>query len=166
MHRIALAALALVMFAGFSPSDDEMRVVNAVVDYHVEEAREFWAEVQRHDSETMRGRGVRPAKLAVNLWTIGKRPAERLEWLAARRDLLVVAKEWTVQSDPERFYARYPDARGLLALALPTVTGDEAVVYAELKMVFSEQGRRFYLRKRGGRWRIGRVEEVYVVPGC
>jgi hypothetical protein len=166
VHRVALAALALALFTAFSPSDGEMRVVNAVVDYHVEEAREFWEEVHRNDSETMRGRGVRPRRLAVNLLTIGKRRGERLAWLAARRDLLVVSKEWTVQSDPERFYARYPDARGLLALGLPAVTGAEAVVYAELKMVYSEQGRRFHLRKKGGRWRIERVVEVFMVPGC
>lgn len=184
MQRLTLAAAALVALCAFSPSDDEMRVVNAVVDYHADEARQFWAEVQRKNSETMRGPGVRPTRLAVNLLTIAPaasdavrdkrvyrayaaaRAGERLAWLASRRDLLIVPKEWTPRSDPERFYAKYPKAQGLLALSLPAVSGGEALIYAEFKMVYSEQGRVFYLRKRGGRWVIERVVELFMMPGC
>lgn len=161
-----------------------MRVVNAVVDFHVEEARQFWADVHRMNGETMRGPGARPKRLAVNLWSIAPagfetmrdksvyrayasgRSGERLAWLASRRDLLIVPKQWTPRSDPERFYAKYPDARGLLALSLPAVHGEEALIYAELKMVYSEQGRLFHLRRKGGRWRIDRVSEIFMVPGC
>ena len=92
------------------------------------------------------------------------RPGPVLEWLRRRRDLLIVREPLVV--DPEKFYARHPKARGLLHLSTPAVVGDEALVYAHLWMVYSEEGRVFYLRKERGRWRIAWQLTLYDVPGC
>ena len=98
-----------------------------------------------------------------------------IEALRQRRDLLVLPKaripgfrKAIADVDPEKFYERYRAARGLLTLSAPAVSasGDEALVYSELMMVFSQTGRLFYLKKRAGHWTIEWSIELYSMPGC
>lgn len=103
------------------------------------------------------------------------RGGDPIEALRHRRDLLVVPgshlpgfKRTVEDVNPERFYERYRRARGLLLLSAPAVSadGDEALVYGELMMVFSQTGRLFHLTKRAGRWVVDWSVEMLSVPGC
>lgn len=198
--RISAALLACALFLASSAaaqqaSDDEMRVVNAIVEHYDAEAIRFWADVRRRPgTETMRGAAddLKVSRLAVALTTIQPVPVTRedmqniirsvpsalraaygrrqgkvtLAWLQSRRDLLLVPPPWGVHVDPEAFYAKFPSARGFLRLSIPAVRGDEALIYAQLMMVYSEVGQVHYLRKVGGRWQEQWGLTVVDVPGC
>jgi hypothetical protein len=94
------------------------------------------------------------------------RGGEPLPWLAQRRDLLVVPARWSWPKNPEPFYAKYPDARGLLNVSAPAIAGEEALIYTRLLMVYRIEGRVFYLRREHGRWRIVWHLTLLEVPGC
>lgn len=205
----ACLVFLLLAPAAFGATDAELRVSNAVIDWHVEHARDFWEKEVGPASETMAGTGRRMGRLVALDSTITPRvrhgylheqrpPADdaRIERVAStrlfkqfgdlrggqpvealrrRRDLLVVPgsrlpgfKRTVEDVDPERFYEKYRRARGLLLLSAPAVSedGDEAVIYAELMMVFSQTGRLFHLKKINGRWVIDWSVEMLSVPGC
>lgn len=90
---------------------------------------------------------------------------ETLPWLAKRKDLILV-NDRPPRVEAEKFYARHPEARGLLTLSAPAVVGDEAFVYAQLMMVYSEEGVVHHLRKVHGRWKIDWQLTLYDIPGC
>lgn len=205
------AALLLFLFAPAArgATDAELRVMNAVIDWHVAHAGDFWENEVDPDSETLAGSGRRTGRLVALETTIAPRlrhgylheqrsPADdaRLEHLEAmplfrqyarlrggepvealrsRRDLLVVPgsrvpgfKRTVEDVDPERFYERYRRARGLLLLSAVALSadGDEALVYGELMMVFSQTGRLFHLKKRAGKWVVVWSVDMLSVPGC
>ncbi|HWS71295.1 MAG TPA: hypothetical protein VN605_04245 [Thermoanaerobaculia bacterium] len=92
---------------------------------------------------------------------------QELTWLKKRKDLIVVSDlAAKTEKDPEKFYARHAEARGLLTLSAPAVIGDEAFIYAQLMMVYSEEGVVYHLRKVKGRWRIDWKLTLYDLPGC
>ena len=93
------------------------------------------------------------------------RKGGRLSALRTRHELLFVPPKWA-NSEPEKFYAKYPDAEGLLSLSAPVVIGDEAFVYARLMMVYSVSGELFYLRRQHGRWKIVWKLQLSSYPGC
>jgi hypothetical protein len=205
---IRAALLFLLAPVAFGATDAELRIANAVIDWHVEQANEFWEEVGPA-TQTMAGIGRHTGRLVVLDTTIVPRvrhgylheerpPAddarlehlesrplfrqyaqlrggEAIESLRHRRDLLVVPgsrvpgfRRTVEDVDPERFYERYPRARGLLLLSAAAVSanGDEALVYGELMMVFSQSGRLFHLKKRAGKWVVTWSVEMLSVPGC
>jgi hypothetical protein len=76
---------------------------------------------------------------------------QTLPWLAKRKDLILVPDLAAKSAqDPEKFYARHPEARGLLTLSAPAVVGDEAFIYTQLMMVYSEEGVVYHLHKVKG----------------
>jgi hypothetical protein len=203
------ALLLLLAPHALGATDAELRVLNVVIDWHVEHARDFWENEVQPDSKTMAGTGRHTGRLVAFDTTIVPRTAhgylheqrsppdatriaqlartplfrqyarlrggEPIEALQQRRDLLVVSaaripgfRKSVEDVDPERFYERYPRARGLLLLSAPAVSadGDEAIVYAELLMVFGQTGRLFHLHKRAGRWTVDWSVEMLSVPGC
>lgn len=206
--RTALLLLLLAP-AALGETDAELRVSNAVIDWHIEHARDFWENEVGPTSQTMAGTGRHMGRLVALETAVAPRtrhgylheeppPAdearlarvastalfrqyarlrggEPIEALRRRRDLLVVPgsrvpgfKRSVEDVDPERFYGQYRRARGLLLLSAPAVSadGDEALVYGELMMVFSQTGRLFHLKKRGGRWVVDWSVEMLSVPGC
>jgi hypothetical protein len=208
---VVRATLLLLLLApvALGATDAELRVVNAVIDWHVEHARDFWENEVGPTTQTMAGTGRHTGRLVALETTIAPRvvqgylheqrpPAEEamverleskplfrqyaklpggepIEALRRRRDLLVVSGsrlpgfKGTVEDvDPERFYERYPRARGLLLLSAAAVSsdGDEALVYGELMMIFSQTGRLFHLKKRAGEWVVVSSVEMLSVPGC
>jgi len=206
--RAALLFLLLAP-AALGATDAELRVANAVIDWHVEHADDFWENEVGPTSQTMAGIGRHTGRLVALETTIAPRvrhgylheerpPAEDarlahlqsqplfrqyaqlrsgdpVEALRLRRDLLVVPgprvpgfKRSVEDVDPERFYERYPRARGLLLLSAAAVSSDggEALVYGELMMVFSQTGRLFHLKRSAGKWVVVWSVEMLSVPGC
>jgi hypothetical protein len=176
--RAGVFALCL-LFAWNARAD---QILDVVVDRYVAEAREFWNGL-KPESTTMRGKvkELRVTRLALLNRTIAPRAhadvrkrvgralyaaylrAERGTPLESRSDLLMVADRG---DDPEAFYERHPRAQGLLRVSAPAVSGDEALVYAQLMMVYREEGRVLHLRKENGRWRVVWSLVVYDTPGC
>lgn len=208
---IARTALLFLLLApaAHGATDAELRVLNIVIDWHVEHARDFWENQVRPGDRTMAGTGRHPGRLVAIETTIAPRPVQgylheepsaedvskierirptrlfrqyaalssgdRIEALTHRRDLLVVSgsrvpgfKRTVEDVDPERFYERYSRARGLLLLAAPAISedGDEALVYGELMMIFTQTGRLFHLKKQRDRWIIDWTVELLLIPGC
>ena len=206
---VRVALLLLLAPAAFGATDAELRVANAVIDWHVEHARDFWENEVGPNSQTMAGTGRHTGRLVALEITVAprvrnsylheqRRPADDarlarlestplfrqyahfrggdpIEALRLRRDLLVVPgsripgfKQTIEDLDPERFYQQYRRARGLLLLSAPAVSadGDEALMYGELLMVFSQTGRLFHLKKHAGRWVVEWSVEMLSVPGC
>jgi len=209
MVRRLTLLLLLVARSAAGATDAELRVTNAVIDWHIAHAAAFWENEVRPTSETMAGSGRHSGRLVALDTTIAPRvrhgylheelpPAEvarlerlvstplfrhyaqlrggePIEALRARRDVLVVPaarlpgfRRTLDDVDPERFYQRYRRARGLLLLSAPALSanGNEALVYGELMMVFSQTGRLFHLKKRAGRWTVDWTIEMLSMPGC
>ena len=176
--RVGVFALCL-LFAVNARADD---ILDVVVDRYVGEARAFWAGL-KPESTTMRGkvkdlrvtglalldRTIAPRahadvrKRAGRVWYDAYLRSERGTPIEARADLLMVSGEWT---DPQPFYERHPRAQGLLRVSAPAFSGDEALVYAQLLMIYREEGRVLHLRREKGRWRVVWSLVVYDSPGC
>lgn len=88
-----------------------------------------------------------------------------LPGLARRTDLELVDGA-SAAGGAEQFYARHPGAQGLLRLSAPAIAGDEALVYAQLLLVYGEEGVVHHLRKVKGRWQIDWQATLYDAPGC
>jgi hypothetical protein len=204
-----LALLVHVAPVVLAETDAELRVHNAIVDWHVAFAHDFWENEVSPTSQTMLGTGRQTGRLVALETTIGPRvrhgylheqrpPVDeaRLERLRStplfrqfaalragdpigalrhRRDVLVVPgsrvpgfKQTVEDVDPERFYASYRHARGLLLFSAVALSeeGDEALVYGELMMVYGRTGRLFHLKKRAAGWTVDWFVEMLSVPGC
>lgn len=104
------AALLLLLLApaAFGATDAELRVANAVIDWHVELARDFWENEVGPNTQTMAGTGRHTGRLVAVETTIG--PRVRHGYLHEQRLPADDARLARLESTP--LFRQYAQLRG------------------------------------------------------
>lgn len=107
---VVRTALLLLLFvpAARGATDAELRVANAVIDWHVEHARNFWENEVRPDSQTMAGTGRHTGRLVALETTIV--PRVRHGYLHEQRPPGDDARLERIESTP--LFRQYAQLRG------------------------------------------------------
>lgn len=106
-----LARIALLLMLAppvFGATDAELRVMNAVLDWHIEHAREFWEHDVGRDGVTMAGTGMHTGRLVALDSTIA--PRTRHGYLHEQRPPAETAALARLETTP--LFRRYARLRG------------------------------------------------------